>query len=162
MDLHAEKSTEVCYNFLVGHIENLALKHSEQTPRSLVPSRSLSRLPVVRGHPRKRRHHPPFKRPRPVKRSVASSSVVHRYFEKPAPEIPSCSWMCEYEIPEFNQAQVDFERVVSTDVEEHASDTRKLLIKLEVGEFGEPRESSDIVYVIKVVPIEDTQYDTTS
>ncbi|GBP61483.1 hypothetical protein EVAR_34720_1 [Eumeta japonica] len=47
-----------------------------------------------------------------------------------------------------NKTQVDSERVVLTDVEEHASDTGKLLIELEVDEFGEPRETSDIVYVI--------------
>ncbi|GBP58728.1 hypothetical protein EVAR_35507_1 [Eumeta japonica] len=69
-------------------------------------------------------------------------------------------------VPDFyqprNQKQVDCERVVLTDVEEHASDTRELLIELEVDELGEPRETSDIVYVTEILPREDTQHDTTS
>ncbi|GBP20170.1 hypothetical protein EVAR_5601_1 [Eumeta japonica] len=52
-------------------------------------------------------------------------------------------------MPDFhqprNKAQDDSERVVPTDIEEHASDTGKLLIELEVDKFGELKETSDIV-----------------
>ncbi|GBP75806.1 hypothetical protein EVAR_15055_1 [Eumeta japonica] len=58
--------------------------------------------------------------------------------------------------------RVDTERAVSTDVEKHASSTGELLIELEVYEFGKLRETSDIAYVIGIVPTEDTQYETTS
>ncbi|GBP19487.1 hypothetical protein EVAR_102034_1 [Eumeta japonica] len=55
-----------------------------------------------------------------------------------------------------NQAQADSEWEVSTDVEECASGTEKLLMELGINELGEARE---ILYVIE---IEDTEHDTTS
>ncbi|GBP53837.1 PiggyBac transposable element-derived protein 4 [Eumeta japonica] len=53
-------------------------------------------------------------------------------------------------------------QVVTTDVEERVSVTEELLIELEIDEFEEPRETSNLVYVIEIIPIEDTQHDTIS
>ncbi|GBP16951.1 hypothetical protein EVAR_70812_1 [Eumeta japonica] len=65
-----------------------------------------------------------------------------------------------FSVPDFNQpknqAQADTEWGVSTDVEECASGTEKLLMKLGINELGEARE---ILYAIE---IEDTEHDTTS
>ncbi|GBP70854.1 PiggyBac transposable element-derived protein 4 [Eumeta japonica] len=134
----------------------LAPDDSLQTPlsRSPVPSRTPSPQPTTSSS-----SPPLFECPRTVKRHVPCSSVVYRRCENPAPEIPTCSWMSEYVVPDLhqprNQAQVDSEWMVTRDVEEHASSTDKSLKELEVDNFGEARETSEIIYVIEMVPTED-------
>ncbi|GBP26084.1 hypothetical protein EVAR_15096_1 [Eumeta japonica] len=103
------------------HIVDLALNESDRTARSSTSARIPSS--AIPGHIH-------------LRRLVAYSTVVYRRFEKLASKIPMSASTCENVVPDFkqprNQAQVDSEWRVSTDVEECASGTEKLLMELEI------------------------------
>ncbi|GBP70852.1 hypothetical protein EVAR_53516_1 [Eumeta japonica] len=96
----------------------------------------------------------PFRPQRPV----ACFSAGYRCFEKPAPEIPTCCWMCQNGrgIRRMLIPKGWCQRIWKN---AHWAWREELLTKLEVDKFGEAREVIPNVYLIET---EDTEQDTSS